>query len=152
MPLLKFTSVKTFTDHLINKVSSKRLDRIVWIKLGEHIPQTLNICDTDLSIFVNFVKCNVIIQAIELGDVQLASRGILKVRLISMMALIMLKVMMKILNVKMKMTMKLFPLIQWTQIPMILIFFMNHLNTEIILNIRNVTINALMNMFFLWSI
>ena len=25
---------------------------------------------------------------------------------------------------------------------------MNHLNTEIILNIRNVTINALMNMFF----
>ena len=38
MPLLKFTSVKTFTDHLINKVSSKRLDRIVWIKLGEHIP------------------------------------------------------------------------------------------------------------------
>ena len=35
---------------------------------------------------------------------------------------------------------------------MILMFFLNHLNTQIILNIRNVTINALMNMFFLWSI
>ena len=29
----------------------------------------MNIRDTDLSIFVNFVKCNVIIWAIVLGDV-----------------------------------------------------------------------------------
>ena len=31
-------------------------DRIVWMKLSEHIPETLNICDTESSISVNYAK------------------------------------------------------------------------------------------------